>query len=105
MATYQATIKIGDSGSPFQVQVVAGSYNTATETIETIYSPTYIRNLRQVSCKDEYNRVETGSSAPSSGQYWFVGFMIALYISVTYWYFVVPAAAIIAILWFWSKDA
>jgi hypothetical protein len=105
MATWQAIVKVGDSGSPFKVEVVAGSYNTAKETIETIYNPVYIRNLLQVSTNDEYSSVKTGRPRSIKGKYLFVGFVFALYVATTYWYIVVPVVFILATFWLWTRNS
>jgi uncharacterized membrane protein len=49
MATYRAEIKVTSDGSYFPVTVEAGASYTAKETIEHIYNPITIKNLRQVS--------------------------------------------------------
>jgi hypothetical protein len=51
MATWQAEIKVTTIGSYFPVTVEAGSVQTARQTIEHIYSPINIRNLRQISSR------------------------------------------------------
>lgn len=101
MARWKAEIKVVDSGSFFEVEVVAGSSGTAKETIKKIYKPILIYNLREVSSRDTPSR---GTTEVSPGMYWFVGFVFLLYLVVTYWYIVVPASIIIAILWWWAND-
>jgi hypothetical protein len=103
MATWKAEIKVGTYGTPFEVEVVAGSSGTAKETINTIYSPVYIRNLRVVSNRNK-SFGSSSTSETSSGMYWFVGFVLILYVIVTYWYIVVPASIVIGLLWLWAKN-
>jgi hypothetical protein len=100
MARWRAKIKVVDSGGFFDVEVVAGSSGTAKETIQKIYKPLLIYDLREVSSRDN-GPASTTEVTP--GMYWFVGFSIALYIVVTYWYIVVPVSVIIALLWWWAN--
>lgn len=104
MATWRAQIKVGDYGTPFDVEVVAGSSGTAKETINTIYHPVYIRNLREVSSRNRSPGISGGTTEVSSGMYWFVGFVFVLYIVVTYWYIVVPIGIIVGLLWWWLNE-
>lgn len=103
MATWRAEIKVGTYGTPFEVDVVAGSSGTAKETINTIYSPVYIRNLRVVSNRNKSSGSSTTSEV-SPGMYWFVGFVLVLYVIVTYWYIVVPSSIVVGLLWLWAKN-
>lgn len=100
MATWRADIKVVDTGGFFEVEVVAGSSGTAKETIQKIYHPILIYNLREVSSRNR----SSGTTEVSPGMYWFVGFVFILYIVVTYWYVVVPISIIIGLLWLWAKD-
>ncbi len=62
MATWQAEIKVTNTGSYFPVTVEAGASYVAKETIQHIYSPISIRNLHQVSNRSSTN---SGSSEAS----------------------------------------
>jgi type IV secretory pathway VirB6-like protein len=94
MATWKAKIQAVGNGQYFDVTVNASSVGTAKRTIENIYNPTVITNLRQVSSKDSYIE-ETGDM---SFKYLFVGTILGLYLLVTYWYVVVPIIAVAVIL-------
>lgn len=71
MATWQAEIKVTNTGSYFPVTVEAGASYVAKETIQHIYDPITIRNLHQVSRGGE----SSGISAPSGGGVWLVGLL------------------------------
>jgi hypothetical protein len=101
MARWRAQIKVTDSGSFFNVEVVAGSSSTAKETIQKIYKPILIYNLYQISSRDNPS-TETTEVTP--GMYWFVGSVFLLYLIVTYWYIVIPASIIIGLLLWWVKN-
>lgn len=100
MARWRAQIKVTDSGSFFNVEVVAGSSSTAKETIQKIYKPILIYNLYQISSRDNPSTETTGVTP----MYWFVGSVFLLYLIVTYWYIVIPASIIIGLLLWWAKN-
>jgi hypothetical protein len=62
MATYQAEIKVTNTGSYFPVTVEAGASYVAKETIQHIYSPISIRNLHQVSNRSSSNPAASEAS-------------------------------------------
>jgi hypothetical protein len=103
MAVWKAQIKVGNYGTPFDVEVIAGSSTTAKEVINNIYSPNWIRNLQVISSDNNKRGVSTNIEF-GSGAYWFVGFVFALYICVTYWYIVVPISILIGLLIWWCRD-
>jgi hypothetical protein len=104
MATWSAEIKVGTYGTPFNVQVVAGSSGTAKETINTIYNPVYIRNLHQISSRNVSSGASSNTTEVTPGMYWFVGGVFVLYFVVTYWYIVVPIGILLALLIWWGKN-
>jgi hypothetical protein len=62
MATWQAEIKVTNTGSYFPVTVEAGASYVAKETIQHIYSPITIRNLHQVSNRSSSNPAASEAS-------------------------------------------
>jgi hypothetical protein len=70
MPKYSADIKVVSSGSFFNVTVDSGSLWTAKETIQHIYNPLSIRNLRE--CRG------SSSSSVSVGDIGSTGAMISL---------------------------
>jgi hypothetical protein len=62
MATWQAEIKVTNTGSYFPVTVDAGASYVAKETIQHIYSPVSIRNLHQVSNRSSSNPAASEAS-------------------------------------------
>ena len=101
MATWKAEIKTTPTGSAYTVTVEAGASYVAKQEIEHLYSPIYIRNLRQVS--------SGGSSFTSSGDtggYLILGaILFAVWLMIEYWWIVVPVASILGFLiWYGSQD-
>ena len=83
--------------------MVAGSSSTAAETIKKQWEPIWISNLRVISERDsDWQNGSSSSSSSSSevtpGMYWFVGFVLLLYVLVTYWYVVLPVLLVAAVL-------
>ena len=62
MALYEAEIKVVPTGSFFRVEIDSGSLSTAKETIEHIYNPISIRNLRSA---NKSNSSTSSISAPN----------------------------------------
>lgn len=94
MATWQAEIKVVPTGSFFKVTVEAGSAGTANETIDAIYRPLQVRNLRQISS----NSISSQESVSIPGGEWLVGILIFIFIVYHWWYIVIPLA-LIPFLW------
>jgi hypothetical protein len=73
MATYRAEIKVTPTGSFFPVTIESGAMTTAKESINHIYDPISMRNLRQVRGD---GGGENGVSMPSGGRTWLVGLFV-----------------------------
>ena len=101
MALWKADIKVVDTGTFFTVTVDAGSAGTAKETIQHIYNPLQIYNLRQVSSRG--NSSASFSSGDTMAGAWILFGLILLGLVVKYWYIALPLAVICILLYLYSK--
>jgi hypothetical protein len=69
MATWEAQIRVVPTGGFMRVEVEAGSVGTARQTIDKIYDPIQVVNLREVRGSSSGG----GFEAPSGGGVWLVG--------------------------------
>lgn len=84
MATWKAEIRVTNTGSYFPVTVEAGSVQTARETIEHIYSPLTIRNLRQISSRSG----ASGSGLDVGGTGALIGLIAAVWVFANFAHFI-----------------
>lgn len=107
MAVWTCQIKVTDSGTPFDVRVVAGSPSTAVATIKSQYNNVvYVRNLRVVSERNDYQEKPKQSYEDNTTfeeKFWLGVVFVVGYLIFVYWYVAVPLLAIIGLLWWWAK--
>jgi len=108
MAVWQAQIKVTEYGTPFMTTVVAGSSATAVATIKSQYNNViYIRNLRVISRRDNYQEKPKQSYEDNTTfeeKFWLGLVFVVGYLIFVYWYVAVPLLAILGLLWWWAKD-
>jgi hypothetical protein len=108
MAVWRATIKVTEYGTPFMTTVVAGSSATAVETIKSQYNNViYIRNLRVISDRDNYQESPKQSYEDNTTfeeKFWLGLVFVVGYLIFVYWYIAIPVAFILGLLWLWIKD-
>lgn len=84
MATWQAEIRVTNTGSYFPVTVEAGSAGVAKDTIEHIYSPLTIRNLHQISSRSS----SSSSGGDGGGAVALVGLIAAVWVFANFAHFI-----------------
>ncbi len=108
MAVWSCQIKVTSSGTPFTTTVVAGSSATAVETIKSQYNNViYIRNLRVISDRDNYQESPKRSYEDNTTfeeKFWLGLVFVVGYLIFVYWYVAIPIAFILGLLWLWIKD-
>jgi len=108
MAVWSAQIKVTQYGTPFSTTVVAGSSATAVETIKSQYNNViYIRNLRVISDRDNYQEKPKQSYEDNTTfeeKFWLGLVFVVGYLIFVYWYVAIPIAFIFGLLWLWIKD-
>lgn len=108
MAVWSCQIKVTEYGTPFTTTVVAGSSATAVETIKSQYNNViYIRNLRVISDRDNYQESPKRSYEDNTTfeeKFWLGLVFVVGYLIFVYWYVAIPIAFILGLLWLWIKD-
>lgn len=99
MATWRADVFVNSNVGRITTEVEAATFSGAKEQIYARHGNVQqITNLRQVSSGSG----SSFSSGDAEGTVWLIGILVALYFIVTYWYIVVPASIILAILYFFA---
>jgi hypothetical protein len=108
MAVWSCQIKVTEYGTPFTTTVVAGSSATAVATIKSQYNNViYIRNLRVISDRDNYQESPKRSYEDNTTfeeKFWLGLVFVVGYLIFVYWYVAIPIAFILCLLWLWIKD-
>jgi len=108
MAVWSCQIKVTEYGTPFMTTVVAGSSATAVATIKSQYNNViYIRNLRVISDRDNYQEKPKQSYEDNTTfeeKFWLGLVFVVGYLIFVYWYVAIPIAFILGLLWLWIKD-
>jgi hypothetical protein len=99
MATWRAKCWLGSSSGYQELEVQSNTAYGAKEQFERIYGAEQIINLHQV------NDNSVGSTISSAGSLGLVAFLFIVWLIVEYWYFVIPGAIILGLLYWYGRNA
>jgi hypothetical protein len=99
MTTWRAKCWLGSSSGYQELEVQSNTAYGAKEQFERIYGAEQIINLRQV------NDNSVGSTISSAGSLGLVAFLFIVWLIVEYWYFVIPGAIILGLLYWYGRNA
>ena len=96
MATWRAKCWLGSASGYQDLEVQSNTWNGAKEQFQRIYGAEQIINLHEV------RGGNNASSESSEGNALLIGGLLLFGLIVTYWYYVIPAAIVIGILWYFA---
>ena len=97
MAIYRAKCWLGSSSGYQTLEVKSNTLSGAKEQFQRIYGAQQVINLHQV--RESNN---SSSSVESSSGGWLIGGLVLIGAIVTYWYYAIPAAIVIGVLWYFG---
>lgn len=92
MATWRAKCWLGSANGYQELEVQSNTSHGAKEQLERIYGAEQVINLRKV------NDSSSSSSSDSSGSVYLIGFLIAIWAVIEFWYIAIPIGVILGIL-------
>jgi len=96
MATWRAKCWLGSASGYQDLEVQSNTWNGAKEQFQRIYGAEQIINLHEV------RGGNNASSESSEGNVLLIGGLLLFGLIVTYWYYAIPAAIVIGILWYFA---
>lgn len=102
MATWRADVFVNSRVGRITTEVEAATFSGAKEQIYAKHGDVQqITNLREVR--------NSGGGSSSSGDYggtiWLVAILFVIWLIVEYWYFIIPGAIILGILYWYGRNA
>jgi hypothetical protein len=99
MATWRAKCWLGSSSGYQDLEVQSNTAYGAKEQFQRIYGAEQIINLHEV--RDS----SVGSAISSGGSIALVAFLFVVWLIIEYWYFVIPGAIILGLLYWYGRNA
>lgn len=98
MATWRAKCWLGSASGYQELEVQSNTAYGAKEQFERIYGAEQIINLHEV-------RGSSGSSSISgAGSFGLILFLLVVWLIIEYWYFVIPGAIILGLLYWYGRN-
>lgn len=99
MATWRAKCWLGSSSGYQDLEVQSNTAYGAKEQFQRIYGAEQIINLHEVRNSSVDSTISAGGSLA------LVAFLFVVWLIIEYWYFVIPGAIILGLLYWYGSNA